>query len=569
MLQSRAVNTLLDLLTSPLGPALLLLLGAGVQLIYGRWLRQSEWLTGIALFFVAIAALVHYSLREQPVVPIYSLPWQPLLQNGTNLLWVGDGWNWYISGLILLLGGLGLLLDSRQEADGDQQRNYASLAVNLAMLAASLLFVSSGNLLTAIFTWVVLDIVVLVRNAPRLEQYLAGKSTEDNYARGLSLIGALLLLLGLLPAGPFGPSQEFINGSLPTDAVIFLVIAASIRAGIYPFHLWLTPSRQRATNVSERLLEHLVPVLCGLWLLGWAFRMGDQAFWQRIEAIALLILTLLGSALAAWTAKQKAEHTTLVLITSANLAALAGALAYNEGPSAMIWPTTAFALGGALWLVGEQVWLAWGWQLPVSVGAATIIGIPFTPGFLTQPALARLLSGGPLLFVLFGVFVVAQALQVAALLRSWGESERHELPDKVPGGVVRLLVASTAIGLPLAVAGFLPRAVAALASMPDAIPPTLGNPPTVVAPPAVWITLALPLIAGIVMVWWLPQPRIFAGGWPDHVNRVVRLDWLFRLAWWSADRTSDIWGNALRVVEGAGYLGWLAVLVLVGYLMMQ
>ncbi len=568
MLQSHAVNTLLDLLTSPLGPALLLLLGAGVQLIYGRWLRRSDWLTGIALFFVAIAALLHYSLREQPVVPIYSLPWQPLLQNGTNLLWVGDGWNWYISGLILLLGGLGLLLGSKPEED-DHQRSYASLAINLAMLAASLLFVSSGNLLTAIFTWVVLDIVVLVRNAPRLEQYLEGKSTEDNYARGFSLLGALLLLLGLLPAGPFGPSQEFVNGALPTDAVIFLVIAAAIRAGIYPFHLWLAPSRQHATNVSERLLEHLVPVLCGLWLLGWAFRMGDQAFWQRIEAIALLIITLLGSALAAWTAKQKAEHTTLVLITSANLAALAGALAYNEGPSAMIWPTTAFALGGALWLVGEQVWLAWGWQLPVSVGAATIIGIPFTPGFLTQPALARLLSGGPLLFVLFGVFVIAQALQVAALLRSWGESERHELPDQVPGGVVRLLLASVALGLPLAVAGFLPRAVAALASMPDAIPPTLGNPPTVVAPLPVWITLALPLVAGIVMVWWLPQPRIFAGGWPDHVNRVVRLDWLFRLAWWSADRTSDIWGNALRVVEGAGYLGWLAVLVLVGYLMMQ
>jgi hypothetical protein len=569
VLQSRAVNTLLDVLTSPLGPALVLLLGAGVLMIYGRWIRRADLLTGLALLFVAMAALLLYSLRERPVVPTFSVPWQPLLQSGTNFLWVGDGWNWYISGLILLLGGLGLLLDLNNEEAAERRRVYGTLAINLVMLAAALLFVSSGNLLTAIFTWVLLDIVVLVRNAPRLEQYLAGAGGEDNYARGLSLVGALLLLIALLPAGPRGPSQEFQSGSLPVDAVLFVVLAAAIRAGIYPFHLWLIPHRRRTANVSERLLEHLVPVLCGLWLLGWAFRLGDQAFWQRSEGIALLVLTLLGSAVAAWTAKQKAEHTTLVLITSANLAALAGALAYSDGPSAMIWPTTAFALGGALWLVGEQVWLAWGWQLPVSVGAATIIGLPFTPGFLTQPALARLLTPGTLYLVFFALFVVAATLQVAALLRSWGGPERQELPAVAPGTIPRLLVASVAIGLPLAVAGFLPRAVAALASMPDAIPPTLGNPPAVVAPLPVWITLALPLVAGIMLVWSLPQPRIFANGWLDYVNHFVRLDWLFRLAWWGADRTTDIWGNAVRVVEGSGYMGWLVVLVLIGYLMMR
>ncbi|RIK44860.1 MAG: hypothetical protein DCC55_01265 [Chloroflexi bacterium] len=560
---------LLDLLTSPLGPALVLLLGAGVLMLYGRWVRRADWLTALALLFVATAALLLYSLRERPVVPTFSLPWQPLLQSGTNFLWVGDGWNWYISGLILLLGGVGLLLDLNNEQAAERLRVYGTLAINLVMLAAALLFVSSGNLLTAIFTWVLLDIVVLVRNAPRLEQYLDGASSEDNYARGLSLVGALLLLIALLPAGPRGPSQEFQSGSLPVDAVLFVVLAAAIRAGIYPFHLWLIPHRHRMANISERLLEHLVPVLCGLWLLGWAFRLGNQAFWQRSEGIALLVLTLLGSAVAAWTAKQKAEHTTLVLITSANLAALAGALAFSDGPSAMIWPTTAFALGGALWLVGEQVWLVWGWQLPVSVGAATIIGLPFTPGFLTQPALARLLSPGTFYLVLFGIFVAAATLQVAALLRSWGGSERQELPAAAPGTISRLLVASVAIGLPLAVAGFLPRAVAALASMPDAIPPTLGDPPIVVAPLPVWITLALPLSAGIMLVWSLPQPRIFAKGWVDYVNQFVRLDWLFRLAWWGADRTSDIWANALRVVEGSGYMGWLAVLVLIGYLMMR
>ncbi|HMN29079.1 MAG TPA: hypothetical protein PKE45_13085, partial [Caldilineaceae bacterium] len=317
VLQSPVVNPLLDLLISPLGPALVLLLGAGVLLLYGRWLHRADLLTGLALVFVAIAALLLYSLREQSVVPVLGLPWQPLLQSGTNFLWVGDGWNWYISGLILLLGGLGLLLELNREPVM-ARRVHGSLAINLVMLAAALLFVSSGNLLTAIFTWVVLDIVVLVRNAPRLEQLIDGGPGDDNYARGLSLVGALFLMIALLPAGPRGPSLELQNSSLPLDAGVFVVLAAAIRAGIYPFHLWLIPHRNRVTNLSERLLEHLVPVLCGLWLLGWAFRLGGQAFWQRPEAIALLILSLLGSALAAWTAKEKSEHTTLVLITSAN-----------------------------------------------------------------------------------------------------------------------------------------------------------------------------------------------------------------------------------------------------------
>jgi len=569
VLQFAAVDTLLLLFTSPLGPALVLLIGAALQLISGQWLRRPDWLTGLALAFVSLAAVLLWALRERAVVPTFSLPWQPVLQSGANLLWVGDGWNWYISGLVLLLGGLGVLLNLNLEQPSYSRRVHTTLAVNLAVMAAALLFVNSGSLLTAIFTWVIFDIFVLVRNAVHLELRTDSVAADDHYARGLSLIGALLLLVGLLPAGPTGPNVEFQNGTLPLDAVALIVLAAAVRAGIYPFHLWLIPRRNETPNVASRLLEHLMPVVCGLWLLGWGLRLADQSIWQRPAVISVLVGTLFASALAAWTARQKSDHTSLVLITSANVAALAGALAHNHGPAAMIWPTTAFALGGALWLVGEQVWLGWGWQLPISVGAATLIGIPFTPGFLTQPALSRLLTTNFFYLTLYVIFLVAASLQVAALLRSWGEAERQALPAIRTDVMIRLLVASLAIGLPLAVAGFLPRAVAALASMPEAIPPTLGNPPTVVAPVQVWISLALPLIVGISLVWSLPQARIFAGTWPEVINRVARLDWLFRLAWWSVDRTTDVWGNALRVVEGAGYTGWLIVLVLIGYLLTQ
>ena len=76
--------------------------------IVGRWLRRPGWLTGLALFFVLIASAMLLGLRMQPVVPTYSRLWQPIFQTGANLLWIGDGWNWYISGLLLLAGGLGI-----------------------------------------------------------------------------------------------------------------------------------------------------------------------------------------------------------------------------------------------------------------------------------------------------------------------------------------------------------------------------------------------------------------------------------------------------------------------------
>lgn len=124
-----------------------------------------------------------------------------------------------------------------------------------------------------------------------------------------------------------------------------------------------------------------------------------------------------------------------------------------------------------------------------------------------------------------------------------------------------------ALGLPLAVAGFLPAVVSAMASLPNAIPPLLGTPPVVVAEMPVWITLVLPFLAGVGLLWTRPRLWPFLGDWPSQVSRFLRLEWLFDLSWWGIDQVSNVWGNGLRVVEGAGYLGWAMVFALLGYLL--
>lgn len=554
----------------------MLLCGALAQIAIGRWVRRPGVMTGLALFFVALALTDFLLLRAEPVVPTFSLPWQPPLQFGTNLVWVGDGWNWYISGLLLILGGIGILLDMNTGRTRRAPRNrqvHTSLAIHLSVLAAGLLFVGSANVLTVMLTWVLLDLFALARGTVDAELGARGASALDSsaqQAKGLSLIGALLLLVALLPAGMTGPGQPLDGGTLPPESLALMLLAAVIRAGIYPFHLWLLPPDRGRVEVSERLLDHMAPVLCGLWLLGWTVDMGAQYISLQPDIAAFLCLMLLASAVAAWTAADQPNHTTFVLITSAGLAALAGILAHDAGPLGMIWPTTAFALGGALWLVGDEAWKSWRWQIPVSVGALALAGLPFTPGFLTQPALARMLALGPIFLALFGLFAVAQGIQIAAMLRSWSDEEDEERPRELdPGVTARLLAASTALGLILAIVGFFPGTIAGMASLPGAIPPTLGNPPSVVAEWPVWVAVLLPLLFGLGLVAVRPWLWSWLGSIPDRISRMARLEWLFRLIWWGINRTSDALGGTTRIIEGTGYLGWVMVIVVMAYLLIR
>ncbi len=573
VVDSPVVETLVHFFLSPIGPALVLLIGAAAELLVGRWVRRPAWLSGVALAFTVAAAILFLGLQFTQIVPTLSSPWQPLLQRAINLYWISEGWNYYISGLILLFGGLAFLLDRpRQPSDAPMVRRHTVLAMNLAVLAASLLFVNSGNLLTALLTWVFLDLTILLRTAAEpvsLRSHNGGIQVRTNEARILSLLGALLLLMGLLPAGATGPAQEFTRGTLPTATLFLMLAASAIRAGVYPLHLWLLPRANTEFNLSERLLDHLAPVLCGLWLFGWTFRLGAAPLMLSAPVLTLLTLSLLASAVAGWTANDHVHHVTFVLITSAGVAVLAGALSHNPGPAGMLWATTAFALGGALWLVGDQVWRAWGWQLPVSVGALALAGIVFTPGFLAQPALANLLISGPSYWPVFVLYVTAQGVQIASLLHSWNgsdETEHEELPQSYR---VRLLAACLALGLPLAISGLLPYFTETLTGIPNTIAPMLGNPPSAVAAAPVWVTLGIPLLIGFGLVWLRPRlwPRLH--NWPDEISRITQLEWLFRVGMWSIDRLVVVGSNGLQVLEGAGYMGWVLVFLLLSVLLIR
>ena len=568
VLNSRVVMVLIDILRSPIGPSLTLTCGALLVALFGRWLRRPALLTGLALVFVAIAGMIWVDLRFQQVVPVFSRSWQPLFQAGANLEWLGDGWNWYVTGLMLLLGGLGILLDmADDERTAYQQR--IGLAVNMAIAAAAVLFVSSGNLLTVVFTWVLLDIAILVRGVARPGVLPTTGETERWYSqtRGLSLLGAVLLMIALLPAGPTGPSQPLQGGTLPYETLMLLMAAALLRTGIYPLHFWLLPDKGEAINIAERLLDHVAPVLSGMWLVGWVISLGGASILQSAELATFLTFSMLIAAFAAFVTRDTVSHTTFVFVAAAGQCLLAAALFYNHtNPAAMLWPATTFVLGGSLWLVGRQIWQGWGWQLPVSVGALALAGAPFTPGFLMQPSFASLLGGGALSSFYFFIYVVAQGFLVAALLRSWGQGEQPSM-QLSPTSVLRLLVGAVALAIPLALAGFLPGVLSAIANIPGAIPPQLGSPPSVVAELPVWIPLLVSLGIGMALVYVSPHIPARVQAALGRLGSLLRLDWFYQGTSWSLGQLSSRWGAGFSVIEGAGYMGWMLAFVLLAYLL--
>ena len=601
----------LSMLLTPVGPPLVLTLGSIVIWIMGRLtLPLRRWrIVGSATGFLSVVALLFWgaavgltvSLRMQPIVPLFSIPWQPFFSAGADLLWVSNGWNWYVSCLILLLGGGGLLFGGfggqslGRTSDDSQQDSAQTLALSLIAIASALFFANSNNLLTVTLMWVVMDLFIIARNAVVPTEH--GPSPTRQF-QGLSMMGALLLLIGLLPAGQSGPAEALSGGHLPQETVVLMLLAGVIRAGVYPLHLWLLPHRGERLYMPDRLIDQMPPALCGLWLLGWSSGLAGEGLLARPEVVALALLGLFGSAIATFTTTTRQEHTTFVLITSVGIAGLASILSEVRGPAAVLWPTTTFALGGGLWLIGEHIWRTWHWQIPISVGVLALVGVPFTPGFLTQSAVAQLLMGsncageaapcgdyGGTMLPLFAAYTVTQMIYVSSLLRIWEtEPGDNPRPESEPDAwmVSRLLIYVVVLAIPLTIAGVFPQMITGITNLADAIPRSAGNPPSAVASWQVWLTLAGPLALGLGLAVLRSQIslRLNAIGeatgttpalrtWSGRIARLTALDWFSRITRWGTSSASHVWDVGLEIVEGAGHIGWVMVFGIIGYFILN
>ncbi|MCC7354401.1 MAG: hypothetical protein IT330_11660 [Anaerolineae bacterium] len=539
----------MNLLESPLGPALVLVFGALALLLFPR--RTSTWLSRSAAVVIALAALGRLIvLRASVVGPGIGWAWQPPVVAAGEIAWVGDSWAWLVGILLLIEALVALLLE---EAEGRRPRSV--YVATLLLAAASLLFILSANLLTLTIAWVLMDLALALRVGPVARPGVAVR------AWGVNSLGAWLLLAALLAAGPAAARFAPLAGPLPTLSRTIVVLLALLRLGAYPLHLWRDP--RAAQELGPAVALFLLAPTAGLWLLGRAAALGQPGWLLTRQWAALGVFALMGSALAAWTEADDARSIGWVLINRASLGLLAVVLYPAGGTAAVTWPLISLALGGAALLIGLASDARWGWHLPALAAIVALFGLPFTSGFPLRSSLARLGLAPPSgNVVLWAGLLLADSLLVAALLRSWQAVRAGSNPR--PATVARVLLAALLVVPPLLVAGLRPPLVAHLIGLDPMI---FGFAPASQLLQVRWSAvrwgLIIPLAFGILLAWG--RTRIFAGlrGWQMAVTAVVSLEWVYR----SGRRAAAIIASALRgavaMVEGEGYLGWLVLAGLV------
>jgi hypothetical protein len=537
--------------------------------------RLRPLLRALFAILVAIAALaLLLLLQDQPSHATLTWTWQPLTVAGGTLLWELDGWNWLASVLILLLtvtalavAGFSDDLLPRQDWPGREADRTLWLG------AAALCFVCPANVVTVASGWVLLDLALALRLRPGANEEPAGRAWSLLSLTSLTLPAALLLLgetsvRGTLANGPFTPL-----------VLVLLWFAALVRAGVYPFHLWLAGPGY--TDAGGRVGLHLVVPLTGLWLLGRVSQVPGTDWLHRPEWAALGALALLGTALVAWAAEDEGLCWRWIALNRASLIVLAVYMAGLAGDQAQVWVSITFALGGALLLVGMVVRHRWGWRWPLALAALAIWGVPGTPGFFSRLVLV-FPTNLPVAVPLFTLILISEALLVAALWRlvmgprnrasfivETSADPRASTADFKWLAAFELSLALVFLIVPILYWGFFPRRLATLlrASVSEAFSPLLWT--LAHARRSVWIALALSGLGGLVL--GLLRDRIFSQmrGWQSSIVTVVSLDWLYR----GVVGVLALAGSGLRYFsvlgEGAGYVGWLLLAGVILWLLLR
>lgn len=563
------MTTIRTLFLQPLGPALILTLG-GLLLWLVSWLgwryarsRRMTPFFGFRLPFacltVAVAAWLWLRVAATPAAQQLSWRWQPLTVAGAPIHWRIDAWSGIVGLLILLLTAVAVL--RVWDGDGDASGLPAAPATERALwlAAAATVFVCSANLLTVASSWLLLDALVLAQLYP-------GRQVEPaRRTAGLLAMVTPLLLLVLAMIGEAGLPASLMGGRFGRQELTLLWLLGLIRAGVYPFHFWLTD--RDPVGVGAQTVVSLVGPVAGIWFLARIQELAGAGLTRRPEWAALGVLALLGSALAAWLAESPTRRWRWIAINRASVTLLAAYASGIAGPATFVWPLAAFGLGSALLAIGQGG--AAGGRLrrwPALLAALILWGAPGTIGFLARSALI-FPTELPLAAPLFATVLVSEALLAAAL---WESVRSAAGADRVRvGALARIGLATVLLAAPTLAWGLFPQRLAAWGDfpLPDSalsLGQLIGG-----ARRSVWIGLIVSGVLGAALGVWRRHILGQMRGWQQLIGEIVTLEWLYRVVTAGLRLAGSGLQYFATLGEGEGYLGWLALAGLILWVLIR
>lgn len=420
----------------------------------------------------------------------------------------------------------------------------------LLLTFCGLAAVLADNVVTLIMAWAGLDfiyflILILVARGegvqPQAVLHLTFNSLGTLALTAAALAGPITSLSGLM--------------ALPQTALL-TTGAAALRLGLFPFHLGLPV--EVGVRQGLGVLLRLVPPLVAFAAVA---EVAQAGFPEPVRPWLTVfgVLAMLVGAAQLWLSDTPQQGLTFIVIAQSGLALLVGLWAGPHAPLAVTLQGGALVLGGGLLFLAngyddrQRLWVALS-----GVGAAALLGAPLTAGWAGGAALyeAWLTSGDWRWWLaLAGVFA-AQAVLAGGLWRVlfWpGDSAEGGLWGRNSYGAGLGLLVALALGLGLGLS-----AIADWSATSAAKSWQLGAPENLLA-----AALAVGAAAAGFGLWRferLTRPGTeTASNW---LSSLLRLDWLYRLAWGVVRLVETVAFNVAAVLEGEGALLWALAAVL-------
>ena len=542
---------------TPLAPVLILMLGAAITKIAARFMPPRER-SALALLMAGGAFVSTLLLSYQPASHVVISRWHDPTPFESQLAYTTEGLAdpfALLVSLVCLSIVLSLSKWQRETDDNGESPLYPAVFV---VSAAGLSFVYSANLITLCLSWVFLDLSLLFLIAGQEVNQVAsdarGRALTMSSLTGLGLVVATLLLNGY--------------GLSPALVPSLLLSAALVRASFYPVHFWLLTDAKMEPPANALL--QTTSIATGLSLLASLQEFSPQELPHQGQLVAISSLALLATALSAWAEQDKRRAISCIAVNQVALAVLSVAVVGSQAKSSLLWSAISLALGLCLlnlWppepeRVGRVgLWL----RVPTGLAIASLMGLPFTMGFVGRAALYRslLALGQP---SLWGLSMVADAVLLAALFRMGTDLLQFSIPNSQLSLWVPYLAGVVILAVPLVLLGIYPPLASFFTADIDlpAVTELIGR-----ADIALWAVLLLPLVGGYLLHRGQKATlERYAAFWKG-LAALLRLDWFHRWLWkfgWGI-------GAALRglglVTEGEGYLGWTLMLAFIAFLLLS
>ncbi len=344
----------------------LLMGGSLFVLLLGRNKKRINlaWLISVLICLLTLG-LIYFSRLYLPS-EFHLANWTPLSIFHYAPFLVINYQSWPYAVALITLVSTVIITDPSRSKDPQSTVPWAA-ALGLAGL--QLLAITSGDALTLVSAWVMIDIVEFTYLL-RLQSF-SGNHGRMISALGLRLLSVLALIFATVAA--WQVKSDFTLAEIPTSASLYFLLAAALRLGILPIYAPFLTNEKLPYSIS--VLSRLAPTISALTLI--AYLPGEFLTLSRS------LINILH-----WSALLAALYASITWLTRANLAAARPywkiALSAFVVQSALNGNAQAGqAWGLALLLVGGEIFL---FEPPIRrinflplIALFGLVGLPFTP----------------------------------------------------------------------------------------------------------------------------------------------------------------------------------------------